>query len=78
MTLVKTRCFPGDTADEIFFISSGTVAITNLDNEELAHLEDGDEIGLIGAFTPNPYIYNYNYFAVETTEVYSISKKEFR
>ncbi|KAH1027087.1 hypothetical protein HUJ05_000655 [Dendroctonus ponderosae] len=68
----------GDVADEIFFISSGTVALTNLDNEELAHLEDGDEIGLIGAFTANPYIYNYNYFAVETTEVYSISKKEFR
>ncbi|KAL1506665.1 hypothetical protein ABEB36_005989 [Hypothenemus hampei] len=66
-----------EVADEIYFISSGTVAITNLNNEEVGHAEDGDEIGLIGAFSPPPYIYRFNYYAVETTEVYCITYRDF-
>lgn len=68
----------GSRADRVFFISSGTVAVINSNDEELAHLEDGDELGLTSAFQSHPYIYNYSYYTVETTEVYCITKKDFR
>ncbi|XP_050308020.1 potassium/sodium hyperpolarization-activated cyclic nucleotide-gated channel 2-like [Anthonomus grandis grandis] len=65
----------GDGAHEIFFISAGTVAVATEAGEEVVHLEDGEDIGLISLFSPVPYKYQYNYYAIETTELYCINKK---
>lgn len=64
----------GSEVNEIFFISSGTVAVLNKDDVELCHLEDGDGFGTACLILKGQI---YTAVAVETTEVFSISKKKF-
>ncbi|VEN34531.1 unnamed protein product [Callosobruchus maculatus] len=58
-------CSIGKPHENIYFISSGTVAVFNSNGHELDHLEDGHDFGLdLGQ--------NYAYVAMETSEVYYV------
>ncbi|KAJ8954653.1 hypothetical protein NQ314_007053 [Rhamnusium bicolor] len=63
----------GTIAEATYFISSGTVAVINRDGLELCHLEDGDEFA-ISALLSTTHVQLFSYVAVETTEVFYISK----
>ncbi|KAJ8954656.1 hypothetical protein NQ314_007056 [Rhamnusium bicolor] len=63
----------GIIAEATYFISSGTVAVITDDGLELCHLEDGYELA-IGALLSSTHIQRYTYVAVETTEVFFMSK----
>ncbi|KAJ8954655.1 hypothetical protein NQ314_007055 [Rhamnusium bicolor] len=63
----------GVIAEEVYFISSGTVAVINSDGLELCHLEDGVEFG-ITALLAAVNIQHYSVVAVESTEVFHINK----
>ncbi|CAG9762066.1 unnamed protein product [Ceutorhynchus assimilis] len=68
----------GDVADNVYFISSGTVAVYNRDKHEMIHLRDGDEFGLTGLGSSKEAYFVSNFVAIETTELYVISVKEFK
>ncbi|CAH1991573.1 unnamed protein product [Acanthoscelides obtectus] len=55
----------GKPHENIYFISSGTVAVFNMNDHELDHLEDGYDFGLDQGK-------NYDYVAMETSEVYYV------
>nr|CAH7732562.1 unnamed protein product [Callosobruchus chinensis] len=58
-------CSIGKPHENIYFVSSGTVAVFNINDHELDHLEDGHDFGLdLGK--------NYAYVAMETSEVYYV------
>nr|CAI5842928.1 unnamed protein product [Callosobruchus analis] len=58
-------CSIGKPHENIYFISSGTIAVFNSNDHELDHLEDGHDFGLdLGQ--------NYAYVAMETSEVYYV------
>ncbi|XP_018574781.1 potassium channel KAT1-like [Anoplophora glabripennis] len=64
----------GSESDDIFFISTGTVALMNKEGVELCHLEDGEEFGTT-CFIAKEQMFTV--VAVETTEVFTISKEKF-
>nr|XP_023025175.1 potassium/sodium hyperpolarization-activated cyclic nucleotide-gated channel 4-like [Leptinotarsa decemlineata] len=64
----------GQPVEDVYFISSGTVAVVNAANTEITHLEDGDEFGFL--VTEDGKLI-YTHIAVETSEIYYISKKLF-
>lgn len=64
----------GSDSEELFFISTGTVALKNKNDVELCHLEDGDEFGT-SCLIHRTQIYTA--VAAETTEVFVISKSKF-
>ncbi|XP_060530129.1 potassium/sodium hyperpolarization-activated cyclic nucleotide-gated channel 2-like isoform X2 [Cylas formicarius] len=69
----------GDPIEDIYFISTGTCAVLNRTGIELDHLLDGEEIGLIGMLTASSAVtHSYTHIAVESTELYVISKRDFR
>ncbi|XP_018565039.1 potassium channel AKT2/3-like [Anoplophora glabripennis] len=63
----------GWETNEIYFISTGTVAVLNKHGVELCHLEDGDEFG-ISCLVAREQIHTI--VAVETTEVFIIGKNQ--
>ncbi|XP_018567048.1 uncharacterized protein LOC108907737 [Anoplophora glabripennis] len=63
----------GSEISEVYFISSGTVAVTNSAGYELCHLDDGDEFGTSCLFFQKQ---KYAVVAIETTEVFVINKNE--
>ncbi|KAJ8954657.1 hypothetical protein NQ314_007057 [Rhamnusium bicolor] len=65
----------GAVVEDVYFISSGTVAVSNEDGLELCHLEDGDEFGITTFLTEN--VQRYAHVAVEATEVFYINKSLF-
>ncbi|XP_030767565.1 potassium/sodium hyperpolarization-activated cyclic nucleotide-gated channel 3-like isoform X5 [Sitophilus oryzae] len=67
----------GDRCEQIYFIHTGTIAIHTASGAEVAHLEDGDQIGL-GCIFFNRNHYKYSYTAIETSELYVISRKDFK
>lgn len=64
----------GTEISDIYFISSGTVAVMDIQGAELCHLEDGDEFGTSCLFFKEQI---YAVVAAETTEVFIIDKNEF-
>ncbi|KAG5870640.1 hypothetical protein JTB14_002099 [Gonioctena quinquepunctata] len=64
----------GAKVEDVFFISSGTVAVINSDDNEILHLEEGDEFGFLTSPEGNTM---YTHIAVEISEVYYVSKKVF-
>ncbi|KAJ8975766.1 hypothetical protein NQ317_004816 [Molorchus minor] len=65
----------GTVSDNIYFISSGTVAVYNEAGHELCHLKDSDEFGVVSTATEG--IQRYGLEAIETTEIYYINLKLF-
>ncbi|XP_018567050.1 potassium/sodium hyperpolarization-activated cyclic nucleotide-gated channel 3-like [Anoplophora glabripennis] len=63
----------GSEISEVYFVSSGTVAVTNSAGYELCHLDDGDEFGTSCLFFQKQ---KYAVVAIETTEVFVINKNE--
>ncbi|XP_030767781.1 potassium/sodium hyperpolarization-activated cyclic nucleotide-gated channel 2-like [Sitophilus oryzae] len=66
--------------ESVYFINSGIVAVLNANEVEITHLTDGEEVGLsaVTNTTKHKVTYAYTYIAVETTELYVISVKDFR
>ncbi|XP_018567051.2 potassium/sodium hyperpolarization-activated cyclic nucleotide-gated channel 3-like [Anoplophora glabripennis] len=64
----------GSEISEVYFISSGTVAVTNSAGYELCHLEDGDEFGTSCLFFKRQI---YAVVAVETAVVFVINRNQF-
>ncbi|KAJ8958439.1 hypothetical protein NQ318_002225 [Aromia moschata] len=65
----------GTNIENLFFISSGTVAVINGEGLELLHMEDGEEFGIISTFTDLKQKYQIE--TVEPTEVFYINKDVF-
>lgn len=64
----------GSEVSEIYFISSGTVAVMDTQGTELCHLEDGDVFGTTCLFLKKQV---YAVVAIETTEIFIINKNQF-
>lgn len=64
----------GSEIDELYFISSGTVAVMNKKGIEICHLEDGEEFGTSSLILAQQM---FAVVAVETTEVFFINKSQF-
>lgn len=64
----------GSEISDIYFISSGTVAVVNKKGIEICHLEDGDEFGTCSLIVKQQI---FAVVAVETTEVFFIDKNLF-
>ncbi|KAG5878256.1 hypothetical protein JTB14_025995 [Gonioctena quinquepunctata] len=71
-TDVITRA--GTKIENVFFILSGTVAVTNTDDIEITHLDEGDIFGLWVAADGTIM---YTHVAVEITELLYLPKKVF-
>ncbi|XP_018578191.1 potassium/sodium hyperpolarization-activated cyclic nucleotide-gated channel 1-like [Anoplophora glabripennis] len=69
---VIVKC--GAELNDLFFISSGTVAVVNKRGVELCHLEDGEDFAT-SSFIMQRQLYAVT--AVETTEVFFMDKNEF-
>ncbi|KAJ8916694.1 hypothetical protein NQ315_000339 [Exocentrus adspersus] len=61
----------GSEVQDIYYISSGTVTITDARGFELCHLEDGNQFGITSLLLS---VQIYSVMAVETTEVFTINK----
>ncbi|KAJ8975760.1 hypothetical protein NQ317_004810 [Molorchus minor] len=57
----------GTVSENIYFISSGTVAIYNEAGHELYHLEDADEFGIVSIASEG--LQRYKLEAIETTDI---------
>ncbi|CAH1155081.1 unnamed protein product [Phaedon cochleariae] len=65
----------GGNVENVYFISTGTVAVINEDGQELCHLEDGEEFGFVSLWTSTDVTQIYMHIAVETSDIYYISKR---
>ncbi|XP_023310499.1 potassium/sodium hyperpolarization-activated cyclic nucleotide-gated channel 2-like [Anoplophora glabripennis] len=81
MEVMKLEIFPpndiiikiGSEIGEVYFISSGAVAIMTSDGKELCHLADGEEFGTNCLFFQKR---KYAVVGIETTEVFIIDKNQ--
>ncbi|KAJ8975767.1 hypothetical protein NQ317_004817 [Molorchus minor] len=65
----------GSKVDNVYFISSGTLAVIDAAGTEICHLSGFDEFGILASFSDAIQIYQVE--AIEPTEMFIISKREF-
>ncbi|CAG9796268.1 unnamed protein product [Diatraea saccharalis] len=82
--LVQVIYLPGETVikcdqpgSSIYLIYSGTVAVINAAGQEVAHLRDGSYFGEAALFNPGSQR-SSTIIALEITEMYKLSNKEFQ
>lgn len=63
----------GDSVDNIYFISFGTLMVLNKNGVEMRHLEDGEQVGLISYFFSTGNKYMFSIVALEISEVYRVT-----
>lgn len=67
----------GGVGDTIYFLASGTVAVSTPSGREVCHLQDGAYFGEIAVIIPGKHR-TANVIAIEICEVYQMDKKSFK
>ncbi|CAH1376702.1 unnamed protein product [Tenebrio molitor] len=67
----------GTVGDGMYFLSSGTVAVSSPSGKEICHLVDGDYFGEIALLVPKQKRIA-NIIALETCQVYKLERKSFK